>query len=97
MQLLQHSSGGLLRLFRPGWQDLDCCCSVQGWDGRQGTQEAPGELRGAPVFEAKLLSMSLAVELIKTERYVWSETIGADSQAEILATRITGAQLVSTW
>jgi len=33
------------------------------------------------VFEAELLSLLLAVEMVKGERQVWSLTIGADSQA----------------
>jgi len=39
------------------------------------------------VYEAEVLGLSLAAKLIKTERHVWSATIGADSQAVILATR----------
>ena len=39
------------------------------------------------VFEAELLGLSLAVELVKSESHVQTVTIGADSQAAILATR----------
>ena len=39
------------------------------------------------VFEAELLGLSLAVKLVKSENHVRTVTIGADSQAAILATR----------
>jgi len=41
------------------------------------------------VFEAEVLSLSLAAEIIKTEAHIWSVVIRADSQAMILATRHT--------
>src|SRR5882724_3920263 len=37
------------------------------------------------VFEAELLGLSLAVEMVKGERQVWSLTIGVDSQAAMCA------------
>src|SRR5882724_2355200 len=37
------------------------------------------------VFEAELLSLSLAAEMVKGKRLVWSLTIGADSQAAMRA------------
>jgi len=41
------------------------------------------------VFEAKLLGLSLAAKLIKAEAHIWSAVIGANREAEILATRHT--------
>jgi len=43
------------------------------------------------IFEAKVLILSLAVELISKESQVWSTIIGADSQSALLAAKQTRA------
>jgi len=45
------------------------------------------------VFEAELLGLSSATEMLKGETLVWSLTIGVDSQAAMWATRHRRATL----